>query len=171
MKLATEAERIVGIGNLEVIDRLAIETNMSELGRFLVTKNRADIGAFKTSQLRDIVLTVPYMHDGSLKTLWDVMDHYNKGGEPNLFLDGGIIRLELSEAEINDLVELMMAFTSKERLNAAKVELERQRTIAQTSRPFRDVDIAMGRKGHFGDTAPEPTMKDPALIGGRPPVQ
>jgi cytochrome c peroxidase len=50
------------------------------------------------------------MHDGSLATLWDVMDHYNKGGVANPFLDGGMQRLALSEAEINDLVAFL--FTS-----------------------------------------------------------
>jgi len=41
---------------------------MSELGRFIVTKNRGDIGAFKTEQLRNIGITAQYMHDGSLRT-------------------------------------------------------------------------------------------------------
>lgn len=71
----------------EAIDRLAIETNLSELGRFLVTKNRSDIGSFKTSQLRNVGITGPYMHDGSMQTLFDVVDHYNRGGEANPFLD------------------------------------------------------------------------------------
>lgn len=57
-------------GNQEVIDRLARETDYSELGRFLVTKDRKDIGAFKTPFLRDALLTGPYMHDGSLETLF-----------------------------------------------------------------------------------------------------
>ena len=43
----------------------------------------------------------PYMHDGSMQTLWDVMDHYNKGGEANPFLDGGIEPLALTESEID----------------------------------------------------------------------
>ena len=55
----------------------------------LVTKNRADIGAFKTNTC-GYCADIPYMHDGSLKTLWDVVDHYNKGGVANPFLDGGI---------------------------------------------------------------------------------
>ena len=83
-------------GSHEAIDQLALETDLSELGRFLVTKNRSDIGAFKTSQLRNIGITAPYMHDGSMQTLWDVMDHYNKGGEANPFLDGGIEPLALT---------------------------------------------------------------------------
>jgi len=71
----------------ETLDRLAVGTDMSELGRFMVTKNRNDIGAFRTSILLNIGITPPYMHDGSLNTSWDVMDHYNKGGEPTYSWD------------------------------------------------------------------------------------
>src|ERR1700730_18539129 len=87
----------------QALDKLALETDMSELGRFLVSKQRQDLGSFKTEQLRNVGLTAPYMHDGSLHTLWDVMDHYNKGGETNAYLDGGIEPLNLSEDEINDV--------------------------------------------------------------------
>jgi cytochrome c peroxidase len=158
-------------GDPAEIDRMALQTEFSELGRFLVTKNRADIGAFKTNLLRDIALTSPYMHDGSLATLWDVMDHYNKGGVPNPFLDGGIVRLGLSEEEIDDLVALLGAFTSSKFADQGKAEMERQRQIASTQRPERDTEAAMGRKGHRGDVAPNPDRKDPALIGGRPVSQ
>jgi cytochrome c peroxidase len=85
-KLAkTALEALKKDSGVETIDRLALETDLSELGRFLVTKNRSDIGAFKTFQLRNLGLTAPYMHDGSLQTLWDVMDYYHKGGEANSF--------------------------------------------------------------------------------------
>jgi len=77
---------------------------MSELGRFMISRNRSDIGAFKTEQLRNVGITAPYMHDGTLQTLWDVVDHYNKGGEANPYLDGAIEPLNLSEDEIGDLV-------------------------------------------------------------------
>ncbi len=150
------------------VDRMALETDASELGRFLVTKNRADIGAFKTPQLRDIVLTSPYMHDGSLPTLWDVVDHYNKGGEANPFLDGGIQRLGLTEDEIDDLVDLMNAFTSDRYKDQGAIEMQRQRTFRGGPRTTRDTDAAMGRKGALGDAIPNPDKKDPALMGGRP---
>ena len=88
----------------EAMDRLAIQTDATELGRFIVTKNRSDIGAFKSSQVRNVGITAPYMHDGSLATMWDVIDHYNKGGEPNAFLDGGIEPLALTEKEVDQLV-------------------------------------------------------------------
>ncbi|MFQ5963380.1 MAG: cytochrome-c peroxidase [Candidatus Scalinduaceae bacterium] len=91
---------------------LAREKASSELGRFLVTKEPKDIGAFKTSGLRDIASTAPYMHDGSEPTLESVIEFYDKGGVPNPNLDGGIRPLNLSEEEKKDLVEFMKALTS-----------------------------------------------------------
>ena len=91
---------------------LAHEEASSELGRYLITKEPKDIGAFKTSGLRDIALTAPYMHDGSEPTLESVVEFYNKGGVPNPNLDGGIRPLNLSEEEKMDLVEFMKALTS-----------------------------------------------------------
>jgi cytochrome c peroxidase len=49
---------------------------MSVLGRFLVTKKDSDIASFKTPSLRNILITSPYFHDGSMATMWDVLDHY-----------------------------------------------------------------------------------------------
>lgn len=126
----------------EAIDRLALETNLSELGRFVVSRNRSDIGAFKTSQMRNVGVTGPYMHDGSMATLWDVVDHYNKGGEPNPFLDGGIEALHLSEQEIDQLVAFMFALTDYRLAEQNKVELAHQTKIASTRRPFRDTKAA-----------------------------
>ena len=54
-------------------------SEMSVLGRFLITKEQSDIASFKTPGLRNVRVTGPYFHDGSMQTLWDVMDHYNKG--------------------------------------------------------------------------------------------
>ena len=49
------------------------------LGRFLVTKTEGDIASLKTPDLRNVLVTAPYFHDGSQETPRDVMDHYNKG--------------------------------------------------------------------------------------------
>ncbi len=129
----------------ETIDKLALQTNLSELGRFVVTRNRSDIGAFKTSQLRNVGVTAPYMHDGSLATLWDVMDHYNKGGEVNPYLDGGIEPLALTEDELNQLVAFMFTLTDVRLAEQNRSEEARQRDIAGKRRPFRD-DVAANRK-------------------------
>jgi len=124
------------------LDKLAIETDMSELGRFLVTKKRGDVGAFKTEQLRNVGLTAPYMHDGSLKTLWDVMDHYNKGGETNAYLDGGIEPLNLSESEINDVVAFLFTLTDGRFAAQNEEAIREQQALAAKNRPFRDNTLA-----------------------------
>ena len=110
------------------IDKLALETDFSELGRFLVTQKREDIGAFKTPFLRDVVLTGPYMHDGSLETLWDVIEFFNKGGEPNSFLDAEMKALRLTESEVDDLVNFLAALTSDRLAELRAAELDRQHT-------------------------------------------
>ncbi|MEX2493870.1 MAG: hypothetical protein WD425_19175 [Nitrospirales bacterium] len=71
------------------------------------------MGAFKTSPLRDVDLTAPYMHDGSLKTLREVMEFYNIGGHENSYLDSRMTPLNLHNQELDDLVEFMKALTSE----------------------------------------------------------
>lgn len=66
---------------------LAHSEDFSELGRFAVRREHVDIGAFKTPTLRDLELTSPYMHNGSLKTLIEVVQFYNRGGTSNSYLD------------------------------------------------------------------------------------
>jgi cytochrome c peroxidase len=133
----------------QTIDQLALESDLSELGRFLVTRNRSDLGAFKTEQLRNVGLTAPYMHDGSMQTLWDVVDHYNRGGEANRYLDGGIEPLALSEPEIDQLVAFLFALTDV-RFAQQNRELEAaQRARAKTTRPFRDEALAMRKQIPF----------------------
>lgn len=124
------------------LDRLALSTDLSELGRFMVSRKYRDIGAFKTSQLRNVGLTRPYMHDGSLRTLWDVMDHYNKGGEANAYLDGGIEALALGESDIDDLIAFLFALTDARFAPANALELAAQKKLAAESRPFRDDALA-----------------------------
>ena len=94
------------------------QKTMSELGRFAVTENITEVGAFKTPTLRNIEKTAPYMHDGSLETLEDVVDFYKNGGRDRQtdplsgFLSGGIRPLDLGKPEKKDLVEFMKALTS-----------------------------------------------------------
>jgi cytochrome c peroxidase len=78
-----------------------------DLGRYEVTKKESDKGAFKTPMLRDLLRTAPYMHDGSRKTLADVVDLYDKGGEPNKWLDPKIQPLHLTSDEKKDLVAFL----------------------------------------------------------------
>ncbi|HET6304734.1 MAG TPA: cytochrome c peroxidase [Myxococcota bacterium] len=99
-------------GHPEDLAKLSHEPGLNQLGRFLVTKERKDIGAFKTPQLRNVALTAPYMHDGSEKTLADVIEFYDRGGNPNPWLDGGMRPLGLTPQEKSDLVALLETFTS-----------------------------------------------------------
>jgi len=78
-----------------------------DLGRYHVTRETKDIGAFKTPTLREISLTAPYMHDGRFGTLMEVVEHYNQGGIKNPFLDNQIIPLNLTDSEMRDIVEML----------------------------------------------------------------
>jgi cytochrome c peroxidase len=82
-----------------------------DLGRFKVTHEEKDKGAFKTPTLRDITETYPYLHDGSAKTLEEVVEIYNRGGTPNPWLDAKIKPLKLTRQEKADLVEFMKTLT------------------------------------------------------------
>ncbi len=103
----------------ELDKSILTDAGISELGRFVVTLKTSDIGAFKTPTLRNIAVTGPYMHDGSMKTLEEVMELYNKGGEKNPFL-GSVRVLDLTDQEIKDIIEFMKALTSPEFNNLAK---------------------------------------------------
>lgn len=76
-------------------------------GRKAISKLDGDKGSFKTPTLREIARTAPYMHDGSLKTLEDVVEHYNKGGDQNPLIDEEIFPLKLTAEEKADLVTFL----------------------------------------------------------------
>jgi cytochrome c peroxidase len=85
----------------------------SDRGRFEVTGAEADRGAFRTPSLRDVAGTAPYMHDGSVRTLPDVVAFYDRGGNRNPNLDGVIQPLRLTAAERRDLVAFLEALTGR----------------------------------------------------------
>jgi cytochrome c peroxidase len=90
------------------LDRLvSSQPELAELGRFLVSRSPKDIGRFKTPSLRNVALTPPYMHDGSVKTLAEAIDRevYYRGIESNH-------PLVLTPAEKSDLVEFLKSLTS-----------------------------------------------------------
>jgi len=145
--LATKAEKLVASGDAAAIDSAAIGTDMSALGRFLITRKAGDTAAFKTTNLRNVLVTGPYFHDGSQETLWDVIDHYNKGdGLKNPWLDEDIQPLALTERDIDDLVAFLASLTSPEYRKLGVQELERQHALSRTSRPQRDTKRAFGPK-------------------------
>jgi cytochrome c peroxidase len=82
-----------------------------DVGRFTVTGKEADRGAFKTPTLREVARTAPYMHDGSLATLEDVLAYYDRGGNRNPQLDAALRPLQLTVAEKQDLVAFLKALS------------------------------------------------------------
>jgi cytochrome c peroxidase len=145
--LVRKAEKLVDSGNAAEVDRAAIQTDMSALGRFLVTRKDGDIARFKTPGLRNVLVTAPYFHDGSHETLWDVLDHYNKGaGLRDPWLDHNIQPLGLQESELDDLVAFMASLTSDVYRTLGAQELVRQRALARTKRPYRETRRAFGPK-------------------------
>ena len=161
--LAEKALKAVAEGASEKkLDELAVGTDFSELGRFMVTRNRSEIGSFRTPQILNIGITAPYMHDGSMATLWDVMDHYNKGGEANSFLDGGIEPLALTEEEIDQVVAFLFTLTDVRFAaeNQRQFELQKATAKVKKQRPFRDEAMALRKTLPFEQQVMGANSKD-----------
>ena len=124
MNQVTEVQR----SNDQALSLLTHTAGVSELGRYLLTQQRKDMGAFKTPTLRDIELTGPYMHNGSQKTLLDVVKFYGRGREPNSNLDERMRPLNLTDQEINDVVEFLRALTSDDVLRETQSARPQTRT-------------------------------------------
>jgi len=87
--------------------------HLADEGRFALSGNARDHGAFKTPTLRDVARTAPYMHDGSLATLEDVIDFYSEGGRPNSYLDAEIRRRRFTPQEKRALAAFLRSLTGK----------------------------------------------------------
>jgi cytochrome c peroxidase len=85
-----------------------------DLGRFVVTNVEGDKGSFRTPTLREISQTGPYMHNGSLKSLEEVVDFYDKGGIANPQLDEELFPLKLTDQQKSDLVTFLKEGLSSE---------------------------------------------------------
>jgi cytochrome c peroxidase len=90
---------------------VGMDSKTPDLGRYAQTKQEKDKGAFKTPTVRNIAQTAPYMHDGSQKTLEEVVEWYAKGGHPNPYLSDKIKKLDLTAQDKADLVEFMKSLT------------------------------------------------------------
>jgi len=101
--LADEKFHNIGIG---------MQADKPDLGRVAISKDPKDTGAFKTPTVRNVALTAPYMHDGSIATLEEVVEWYDRGGHPNPSLSEKIRPLRLSAQDKADLVAFMQACTS-----------------------------------------------------------
>lgn len=93
---------------------IGMDKSQPDKGRAAISKLEGDTGAFKTPTLREVARSAPYMHDGSMKSLEEVVEHYNKGGTPNPFLDEEIFKLNLSDQDKADLVSFMKEGLSSE---------------------------------------------------------
>jgi cytochrome c peroxidase len=98
-----------------VIDKLALQEGGQELGRILVTYQLFDLGSYRTPTLRNIALTAPYFHDGSAKTLADVLKFYNAGGRANINLEEELHAIGLNEDEQKDLIAFLESLTGSQK--------------------------------------------------------
>jgi len=83
-----------------------------DAGRFAIKPLPSMKGAFKTPTLRDVALTAPYFHDGSAKTLEEVVEHYNKGGVSKVDMSPMMKPLNLTHEEVESIAAFMRALTS-----------------------------------------------------------
>lgn len=91
-----------------------IGLNDDDVGRYAIQKIARNKGAFKTPTLRDVALTAPYMHNGAYKTLEEVVEHYNRGGDSKDNLSPNIMPLNLNKQEKADLVAFLNSLTGKQ---------------------------------------------------------
>jgi cytochrome c peroxidase len=89
------------------------EGNLTDPGRYGETKAEADRGAFKTPSLRNVAESAPYMHDGRLKTLDDVVQFYAGGGNSNPYLDKDMKPIPLSARDRADLIEFLKSLSGE----------------------------------------------------------
>jgi cytochrome c peroxidase len=92
---------------------VGMEQKDPDLGRYSVTRDEADKGAFKTPTLRDVARRPPYMHDSSLKSLEVVVAFYNQGGQKNPWRSKAVQPLHLTAGEQDDLVAFLQALTGE----------------------------------------------------------
>jgi len=114
-KTTTQQKIQVAPGIFITVDQQQLDTisepKASDLGRYEITQNPADRWKYKTPSLRNVALTFPYMHNGSLATLTEVIEFYNQGGVANKVLDSRIKPLSLSATEIGEIVEFLKSLT------------------------------------------------------------
>ncbi len=87
--------------------------NYADSGRARITLLSSDVGKFKVPSLRNVAMTAPYMHDGSMSTLEEVVEHYNSGGKPHPNKSGLIKPLSLTVQEKEDLVNFLKSLTDQ----------------------------------------------------------
>jgi cytochrome c peroxidase len=109
---------------------IGLDLNFTDNGMSELSGDHSKDGVFRVASLRNVALTAPYMHDGRFNTLQEVVQHYNKGVKKHRNLDGRLTdswgsggeprKLNLSDADVNDLVEFLKAMTDKELISSEK---------------------------------------------------
>ncbi|GAB5417302.1 MAG: cytochrome-c peroxidase [Crocinitomicaceae bacterium] len=89
-------------------------TVYADSGRMRLTEKEIDRAIFKVPTLRNITVTAPYMHDGSLSTLEEVIRHYESGGNPHLGKGSEIVPFDLTDEERNNLIRFLEALTDQD---------------------------------------------------------
>ena len=95
----------------EIIDSVRQQPKENDVGLYTVTQNPFDRWKFRTSILRNIELTAPYMHDGAFNSLKSVVEFYNQGGVPNELLSPLIKPLNLTDQEVDQIVAFLRSLT------------------------------------------------------------
>ena len=114
-----ESNRTINIGSDFILEfdlsavSASTERKFNDLGRYEITLDPDDRWRYRTPSLRNVALTAPYMHDGSIQSLEEVIDFYEVGGVPNPLIDPLLQPLELSDGEKEDLVAFLRSLTSR----------------------------------------------------------
>ncbi len=115
MKQPATREVLIAPGTWLTVDTASIadssEKKPNDLGRYEITEDPADRWKYRTPMLRNVALSAPYMHDGSLLTLRDVVEFYNRGGVANELLDPLVRPLGLSAQQVDQLVSFLQSLT------------------------------------------------------------
>jgi cytochrome c peroxidase len=98
--------------------------DISHLGRFVITLNPIDVGNFRTPSLRNVALTAPYMHDGSLKTLEEVVSFYARGGVSSSLQHRTVRNLRLTKQEEHQVVDFLRTLTSSKFANLGNADAQ-----------------------------------------------
>jgi hypothetical protein len=134
-------------------------------GRGAATFVAADLGLYKTPGLRDAARRPPYMHDGSLATLEEVVAYYDRGGTPHPGLDARIRPLGLDAAEAADLVAFLRALASDERPGVGPPRRRPERTTVHVrdvfGQPVRGLEVEVRP---FGDRLGARASKEPLRL-------
>ena len=92
---------------------IGLYSEYTDAGRERITLNQEDLGKFKTPSLRNVALTAPYMHDGSMESLEEVIDFFASGGENHINKDPRIAGFQLSDEDKNKLIAFLHALSDE----------------------------------------------------------